>query len=279
MEQVAVLGDHAQRVADRVEREVADVDPRQPHRAAVDVVQPRRQRRDRGLAAAGGADERDNLAGLDAERHAVEHLGTAPGVERRDLLEGCQRDLVGRGVGEPDVVELQRHRPIGHRDRVRLLGDQRRQIEHLEDPLEADQGGHRVDPCAGQRGERRVETGEEEGERDDGSGLEPSVQREIPTEAVDEGERERRHEGESGQEDPLAHRRAHTDSATRSARATNSVSSCAGRPNSFTSVAPGAENRSVIWVVIAALWSAASRSRWARRAPMRRAGMTKGVAG
>ena len=34
----------------------------------------------------------------------------------------------------------------------------------------------------------------------------------------------------------------------------------AGRPNSLTSVAPGAENRSVIWVVIAALWSAASRS-------------------
>ena len=63
-------------------------------------------------------------------------------------------------------------------------------------------------------------------------------------------------------------------SATRSARTPNSSSSCAGRPNSFTSVAPGAENRSVIWVVMAALWAAASRSRCAKRAPMRRAGMT-----
>ena len=63
-------------------------------------------------------------------------------------------------------------------------------------------------------------------------------------------------------------------SATRSARAPNSASSRAGRPNSLTSVAPGAEKRSVIWVVMAALWSAASRSRWARRAPIRRAGIT-----
>ena len=52
------------------------------------------------------------------------------------------------------------------------------------------------------------------------------------------------------------------------------ATSSAGRPNSFTSVAPGAENRSVIWVVIAALWSAASRSRSASREPIRRAGIT-----
>ena len=45
-------------------------------------------------------------------------------------------------------------------------------------------------------------------------------------------------------------------------------------PNSLTSVAPGAEKRSVIWVVIAALWSAASRSRCAEPAPIRRAGIT-----
>ena len=49
-------------------------------------------------------------------------------------------------------------------------------------------------------------------------------------------------------------------SRTRSARPPNSAASAAGRPNSLTSVAPGAENRSVICEVIAALWSAASRS-------------------
>ncbi len=42
----------------------------------------------------------------------------------------------------------------------------------------------------------------------------------------------------------------------------------------MTSVAPGAENRSVIWLPIAALWSAASRSSCASRRPIRRAGTT-----
>ena len=54
-------------------------------------------------------------------------------------------------------------------------------------------------------------------------------------------------------------------SATRSVRRPSSDSARAGRPNSFTSVAPGAENRSVICVVIAALWSA-PRGRAARAA-------------
>ena len=63
-------------------------------------------------------------------------------------------------------------------------------------------------------------------------------------------------------------------SRTRAARETNSRDSSAGRPNSLTSVAPGAENRSVIWLPIAALWSAASRSSCASRRPIRRAGTT-----
>ncbi len=42
-------------------------------------------------------------------------------------------------------------------------------------------------------------------------------------------------------------------SRTRPARSANSADSRAGRPNSFTKVAPGAENRSVICVLIVAL--------------------------
>ncbi len=64
-------------------------------------------------------------------------------------------------------------------------------------------------------------------------------------------------------------------SRTRSARAANSADSSPGRPKSLTSVAPGAENRSVMRVPIAALWSAASRWSPAIRAPIRRAGTTK----
>ena len=63
-------------------------------------------------------------------------------------------------------------------------------------------------------------------------------------------------------------------SRTRPARARNSADSRSGRPNSLTRVAPGAEKRSVICVLIAALWSAASRSSRASRAPTRRAGST-----
>jgi hypothetical protein len=63
-------------------------------------------------------------------------------------------------------------------------------------------------------------------------------------------------------------------SRTRAARETNSRDSSAGRPNSLTSVAPGAEKRSVIWLPMAALWSAASRSSRASRRPIRRAGTT-----
>ena len=63
--------------------------------------------------------------------------------------------------------------------------------------------------------------------------------------------------------------------ATRSARLPNSSASRDGRPNSLTSVAPGAEKRSVICVVIAALCAADSRSSCASRRPIRRAGITK----
>ena len=63
-------------------------------------------------------------------------------------------------------------------------------------------------------------------------------------------------------------------SLTRSARAPNSAASWRGRPNSLTRVAPGAEKRSVICVVIAALCAADWRCKRPTRAPMRRAGMT-----
>ncbi len=63
-------------------------------------------------------------------------------------------------------------------------------------------------------------------------------------------------------------------SRTRPARAANSADSSAGRPNSFTRVAPGAENRSVICVPMAALRADASRWSAAIRAPIRRAGST-----
>ena len=64
-------------------------------------------------------------------------------------------------------------------------------------------------------------------------------------------------------------------SRTRPARTANSRDSSSGRPKSFTRVAPGAEKRSVIWVPMEALCSAASRRRSASLEPIRRAGIRK----
>ena len=60
-------------------------------------------------------------------------------------------------VAEPHVVELD---AAGRRDQVDgagpvLDGDGR--VEHLEHPLEADQGRHEVDPGVGEAGERPVD--------------------------------------------------------------------------------------------------------------------------
>ena len=106
VEQVPVLGDDADRVADRLERQVAHVDAGQAHGARVGVVEPGHERGERRLAGAGRADEGDGLAGFDAERDVVEHLLARPVVEHGDLLQRRQRHPVGRRVGEPDTGQL-----------------------------------------------------------------------------------------------------------------------------------------------------------------------------
>ena len=64
-------------------------------------------------------------------------------------------------------------------------------------------------------------------------------------------------------------------SRTRRARAENSTDSRSGEENSLTSVAPGAEKRSVICVLMNELRLAASSRILASREPIRRAGSTK----
>jgi hypothetical protein len=62
-------------------------------------------------------------------------------------------------VAEGDVVELQRRRGVRReRPGVGRVRDRGGQVEHLEDALEADHGGHHVDVHVGQPGERAVET-------------------------------------------------------------------------------------------------------------------------
>src|SRR5581483_1037856 len=51
------------------------------------VVEPRDEVDERGLAAAGGADQGDGLAGLDPDADTVERLAAGAQVRERDLLE------------------------------------------------------------------------------------------------------------------------------------------------------------------------------------------------
>ena len=156
--------------------------------------------------------------------------------------------------------------PSGTCSRVGLLLDQGLDVEHLEDALEADERGDDVQPCVRERGQRAVQTGEQQRHRDDRAGVELSVESEVAAEPVDEREREPGHERERAEEDLHRDRRLDADVANTAAPSPNSSASSSGRPKSFTSVAPGAEKRSVICVVIAALWSAASRCRYRRAA-------------
>ena len=106
MEHVGVLGDVADRVLQRLQRHVAHVVAVDAHGARVDVVQPGDQVGDRGLAGAGGADQRDHLPGHGGEGDVVEHQAVVAGLGAGDGLQAGQRHLVGARVAERDVVEL-----------------------------------------------------------------------------------------------------------------------------------------------------------------------------
>ena len=77
------------------------------HRAGLRIVEAQYQVEDRALAGAGGPDDRDLLAGLDAERHAVEHVGFRP--RRIGEAHGVECDLGARTL-------RQRHRVRGRAD-------------------------------------------------------------------------------------------------------------------------------------------------------------------
>src|SRR5690606_3890135 len=78
-EEEGILGDDADAGAERVEAEIAHVDAVYGYAAAGDVVVALQEVGDGGLAGAGVADERGDLARGEREREVGEKLG-APGV-------------------------------------------------------------------------------------------------------------------------------------------------------------------------------------------------------
>ena len=117
VEEHRLLRDHAQVRAQRRERQLADVAPVEQHAARRGVVEPRQQVRHGGLAGAAPAHERQRLADGDLERHAV------------------QRRLLGIGVGEAHVAELEAVAQARHGHGVGPIGDLAVRVQHVEDAL------------------------------------------------------------------------------------------------------------------------------------------------
>ena len=83
------------------ERDLADVDAVQEHRARRRFVQARQQADECRLARSGRADERHRLPGLDAQRHVFEDRKSAPGYVntrlRNSIAAGERRRAAGLG--------------------------------------------------------------------------------------------------------------------------------------------------------------------------------------
>ena len=193
----------------------------------------------------------------------MQHLVAGPVVEHGDLLQRGQRHLVGRRVARS---ARRRARPttgpsgsgVGSAGSA-ISGSMSSTSKTRSKLTSAVTTSRRA---VAERGERRVEPVEQQRHRDDRAGVEVALQR--------RGSRRGRRSSawaspdtsvERAEEHLHRHRRAHADVAApaRPAGRTRRPPR-PGRPNSLTSVAPGAEKRSVICDVIAALCSAASRS-------------------
>ena len=102
VEQVRLLRDHADHVADRLERDLPHVDAVDLDGALLHVVEAGHQVRDRGLAGAARTDERRELtrAGSPGRRRRASTAAALPGPRstRRRFVRRRDRDLVGRAA-------------------------------------------------------------------------------------------------------------------------------------------------------------------------------------
>ena len=212
MEQVRVLHDEADRIAHGVEREITHVVAVEEHAAFAHVGDPRNEHRGRRLARSGRSDERDELTGLDDERHVAQdpaalHLVVGDGA----LLEGGQGRHGGGRVPEPHVIELDASL---RRDQVEGAGpvvDQRGEVEHLEHALERHQRGQHVDASVRELREWLVDLGDvhrEGGHRPD---RQRSGDHQVAADVVDDRGTDRGDEAERDEQHARVHGARHAD--------------------------------------------------------------------
>src|SRR5260370_41383268 len=118
MEEERVLKDHPDLAGERLEREIADVIPVQPNGAQLRVVEAREEASNRGLASAGGADQRRKLTGLDDEGNILD------------------RRPIARAVTKGHLIALNLSTRLRQAERLQFLTDRDRQIHVLENALE-----------------------------------------------------------------------------------------------------------------------------------------------
>ena len=188
-EQKAVLEGHADLASQRVQRDRAEVVAVDGHPSRVRVVEARQHGRDGGFAAAAGADDRDPLAGRDAQRQVAQ-------------------DRCLFVVAERDAVELDLATHGGQLGRVVGVSDLRPEVEKLKDALGAGASllpdGQHTGELPG-RGHELADVGREGQERADGD---RTVQGEQPAHDQDRDLGELRDGFEQGLETCLQSDRA-----------------------------------------------------------------------
>ena len=92
---------------------------------------------------------------------------------------------------------LRRRRELG---RARPFGDQRREVDDFEDPLERHQRGQHVDPGVRQLRERLVDLAHVHHERRDRADADRAVDHQVAADEVHDGGADRGNEGEPGEE-------------------------------------------------------------------------------
>ena len=201
VKEMHVLGDHADRLAQRLETRLAHVDAVDAHGAGAHVVESWHELAHRGLAGARRTHQGHELAGLGAEAHVAQYLLAGRVVQHGYRLERGQRDLAAGGIREAHMVELDARRAARHGRGIGLLGDHRLEVEDLEDAVERDQRGHDVDVDVGERRERAVETVQVGGQGDHGADVERALDRHHAAPAVDQRRRQRRGEQQGNKEE------------------------------------------------------------------------------
>ena len=132
--------------------------------------------------------------GCDRERDVAQHDIAATGVERRHLLERCERDLVGGRVGERHPVELDRDRAGRHRggEAGSSISGSRSDTSNTRSKLT--NAAIASTRALAKRRQRCVELASSNAIVTTVPGLEIAADGEVAAEAVDQCQRERRHQ-------------------------------------------------------------------------------------